>query len=102
MLLAATLARIEPGELLVPERLTGRPEFLDVFDDFSDAIAPLPDSSFDSEAARRRLQEIYEVKALDAFGDYERAEMSAAGAVVGYVELTQKGKLPSLQRPRRL
>ena len=25
--LAATLARIEPGELLVPERLTGRPEF---------------------------------------------------------------------------
>ena len=100
--LAATLARIEPGELLVPERLTGQPEFLDVFDDFSDAIAPLPDSSFDSEAARRRLQEIYEVKALDAFGDYGRAEMSAAGAVVGYVELTQKGKLPRLQRPRRL
>ena len=42
------------------------------------------------------------MKALDAFGDYERAEMSAAGAVVGYVELTQKGKLPRLQRPRRL
>ena len=61
-------------------------------------LRPCPILRFDSEAARRRLQEIYEVKALDAFGDYERAEMSAAGAVVGYVELTQKGKLPRLQR----
>ena len=100
--LAAALARIEPGELLVPERLTARPEYFDVFADFADAIAPLPDARFDSGVARNRLHEIYEVKALDAFGDYERAELSAAGAVVGYVEQTQKGKLPRLQRPRRL
>ncbi|NBP71942.1 MAG: hypothetical protein EBU57_01830 [Alphaproteobacteria bacterium] len=100
--LGAALARIEPGELLVPERLTSRPEFFDVFADFRDAIAPLPDGRFDSETARRRLLDIYEVKALDAFGDYDRAEVSAAGAVIGYVEATQKGKLPRLQRPRRL
>ena len=86
----------------MPERLTARPEFFDVFAEYSDAIAPLPDARFDSEAARKRLHDIYQVKALDAFGDYERAELSAAGAVVGYVEQTQKGKLPRLQRPRRL
>ena len=100
--LAAALARIEPGELLVPERLAARPEFFDIFADFHAAIAPQPDLRFDSAASRRRLEEIFAVRALDAFGDFSRAEVSACGAVVGYVELTQKGKLPRLQRPRRL
>jgi DNA mismatch repair protein MutS len=100
--LAAALARIEPGELLVPERLAADPDFYDLFADYRDEIAAQPDSRFDSTAGRRRLEEIFAVKALDAFGDYGRAELSACGGVVAYVELTQKGKLPRLQPPRRL
>ena len=49
-----------------------------------------------------RLEEIFAVKALDAFGDYGRAELAACGGIVSYVELTQKGKLPRLQPPRRM
>ncbi|MEE2995655.1 MAG: DNA mismatch repair protein MutS [Pseudomonadota bacterium] len=100
--LGGALARIEPGELLLSERLAVNPEFYGVFTDFSDVIEALPNSRFDSEAARKRLEGVFEVKALDAFGDYDRAEISAAGALVCYVELTQKGKLPRLQRPRRM
>ena len=100
--LAAALARIEPGELLVPERLSGQPEFYDICSDFRDTLAVQSDSSFDSAAGRRRLEEIFAVKALDAFGDYGRAELAACGGIVAYVELTQKGKLPRLQPPRRM
>ena len=100
--ISAALARIEPGELLVPERLINRAECSEAFSDFADVITLLPDARFDSAVARKRLEVIFEVKALDSFGDYHRAEISAAGAVVVYVELTQKGKLPRLQRPRRL
>ena len=100
--LAAALARIEPGELLVPERLSGQPEFNDICSDFRDTLAVQSDSSFDSAAGRRRLEEIFAVKALDAFGDYGRAELAACGGIVAYVELTQKGKLPRLQPPRRM
>ena len=100
--LAAALARIEPGELLVPERLSGQPEFYDICSDFRDTLAVQSDSSFDSTAGRRRLEEIFAVKALDAFGDYGRAELAACGGIVAYVELTQKGKLPRLQPPRRM
>jgi len=100
--LAAALSRIAPGELLVPDRLVERPEFLEIFAEFRNQLTAHPGARFDSEAARRRLEDLFAVKALDAFGDYGRAEISACGAVVGYVELTQKGKLPRLQRPRRL
>ena len=48
--LDATLARIEPGELLVPERLNVRKEFASIFSEIEDILAPMPDACFDSEA----------------------------------------------------
>ena len=100
--LPATLARIDPGELLVPERLFAASGIASVLDDYRTTVAPLPNPRFNSESARRRLEALYAVRALDAFGDFGRAELSACGALVEYVELTQKGRLPRLQRPQRL
>jgi DNA mismatch repair protein MutS len=36
---------------------------------------------------------------LDAFGDFKRAEVSAMGALIQYLEITQKGQLPLLRPP---
>ena len=100
--LAAAVARIEPGELLVPERLASRPEIAAIRRELGDRLAVLPSASFDSEAARRRLEKMFAVRSLDAFGDFTRAELSAGGAILDYVELTQRGQAPGLQRPRRV
>jgi DNA mismatch repair protein MutS len=100
--LSAALARLSPGELLVPERLLQQPALLDLWRDWRSALTPLPSVRFDSENARRRLESLYEVRALDGFGAFGRAELAAAGALVDYVELTQKGRLPRLGAPRRL
>ncbi|MPY73148.1 MAG: DNA mismatch repair protein MutS [Alphaproteobacteria bacterium] len=104
--LAAALARIDPGEVLAPEKLMA-PEALagalgGALDEWAERVTPQPDSRFDSENARRRLEAVYGVGALDAFGDFARAELAAAGALVDYVALTQVGKLPRLAPPRRL
>ena len=48
---------------------------------------------FDSNA-NDRLCQAFGVANLDAFGDFSRAEVAAAGAVVDYVVLTQKGSMP--------
>jgi DNA mismatch repair protein MutS len=87
--LAADLARIMPGEILVSERLLARPSLLELFGDWKPALTPLANPRFDSEAARRRLEGFYGVKALDGFGSFGRAEIAAAGALVDYVALTQ-------------
>ncbi len=100
--LPSALARLEPGEVLVPDRLLDRPELADGLVEWRDVLVPQPGSRFDSEGARRRLEALYGVKALDAFGSFGRAEVAAAGALIDYVELTQKGRLPRLGRPRRL
>ncbi|MHB1216980.1 MAG: DNA mismatch repair protein MutS [Alphaproteobacteria bacterium] len=100
--LASTLARLDPGELLVADRLLQRAELFEILGEWKNALTPLPSARFDSEGGRLRLEAVYRVKALDAFGEFGRAELAAAGALVDYVEVTQKGKLPLLAPPRRL
>ncbi|MGE5504755.1 MAG: DNA mismatch repair protein MutS [Actinomycetota bacterium] len=100
--LAAALARLSPGELLLPERLFGADGLAEVWTEWKAVLSPLPSARFDSENARRRLEALYGVGALDAFGAFSRAELAAGGALVDYVELTQKGKLPRLSVPRQL
>ncbi len=100
--LAAALARLDPTELLVPERLLARPDLLDILSDWRQRLSALPNSRFDSENARPRLERFHGGAALDAFGAFSRAEIAASGAILGYVELTQQGKLPRLSRLERV
>jgi DNA mismatch repair protein MutS len=65
------------------------------------ALTPLADAGFDSQRAERRLCSVFNVKALDGFGAFGRAELAAAGALLDYLELTQRGALPRLAPPRR-
>ena len=100
--IAAALARLEPGEILVPDRLVQDPQLFETFAAWKDALTIQPDSRFDSENGRRRLEALYGVRSLDAFGNFNRAEIAVAGALVDYVELTQKGQLPRLAAPARV
>ncbi len=100
--LAAILARLAPRELLVPDRLLLQPELHDAFGEWKQALTPLPSARFDSENGRKRLETLFGVGALDGFGAFGRGELAAGGALVDYIELTQKGKLPRLTTPRRL
>ena len=101
-LLAAALARIAPGEILVPDRLLELPEFAPLWEEVRDTLTPLPASRFDSANAEARLLETYAVGTLDAFGEPGRAEIAAAGALFDYLALTQVDRMPRLSRPRRL
>ncbi len=100
--LGSLLARVAPGEILISDRIVARPEFFEIFQPWKAALTPLPASRFDSENGRRRLETLYGVKALDAFGTFGRAELAAGGALVDYVELTQKGRVPRLGPPAQI
>lgn len=94
--LAAVLARVRPGELLCPQKLVEKESLFDVFAEWQSVITPQPDVRFDSANAETRLKDFYNVASLDAYGDFSRAEIAAAGALLDYVELTQVGQMPRL------
>ena len=99
--LASELTRLGPGELVVPETLLEAPEHFEVFAEWKEALTPLSPARFDSRVAERRLKELFRVQSLDAFGAFSRAELSASGGLIEYVEMTQKGRLPKLKPPVR-
>ncbi len=100
--LAGDLARLMPGEILIPERMLTRPALFELLAEWKPALTPLPNPRFESEAGRRRLENHYGVGALDGFGAFGRAELAAAGALVDYVGLTQQGGTAHLEPPRRV
>jgi DNA mismatch repair protein MutS len=97
--LSPELARLAPRELLFAEG--GDANLAGIVTDFGAALTPLARSSFDSQGAERRLCAQYQVATLDAFGSFGRAELSALGAIIDYLDLTQRGKLPLLHPPVR-
>ncbi len=98
--LGPEIARLVPRELLISHG--SESDLAGIEKDFSIALTPLSPSAFDSSNARSRLEILYKVGSLDSFGSFERAEIGALGAIISYLEQTQKGKLPLLQPPRRV
>ncbi|MBK0326043.1 DNA mismatch repair protein MutS [Rhodobacteraceae bacterium F11138] len=97
--LVPELARLAPSELIVPD--AAEPQLHSDATDLGLALTPLGRASFDSTTAATRLCDLFSVGTLDAFGAFERAEISAMGALIDYLDITQKGKLPLLQKPQR-
>jgi DNA mismatch repair protein MutS len=96
--IATELARLSPRELLIPDALLGQDEFALLFRSQGLALSPLPGSRFDSSNGERALKAHYNMLSLDGLGAFSRAELSAAGALIAYLELTQKGAKVALQR----
>ena len=97
--LAPDLARLAPSELLVPDPADA--DIRDTTEEMGIAITELARASFDSTEGRTRLCDLFGVATLEAFGTFSRAEEAAMGAVVAYLDLTQKGKLPLLTPPQK-
>ena len=97
--LGPELARLAPREVLVSEARDR--DLALVVTESGAALTALSRGSFDSTSAERRLCALWNVGSLDAFGSFGRAEIAAMGALVDYLDLTQRGKLPLLRPPVR-
>ncbi len=99
--LAADLAALAPREILVMDALLQEADIGRILKEAGAPISPLPQSRFDSAAGEARLKSHFGVAALDAFGDFTRAELSALGGLLDYLQVTQAGRIPHLRFPQR-
>lgn len=97
--LGMELARLAPREVLINESAPS--EWAGIVEEAGAAVTLTARVSFDSSSADKRLCTLFSVASLDAFAAFDRAEVSAMGALVNYLELTQRGKLPMLKAPQR-
>jgi DNA mismatch repair protein MutS len=98
--LAAAVARIEPGEIVVADAVYADTELAPMMRALP-ALTPLTRDVFDGATAERRLAAFFGVATTASFGAFSRIELAAAAAAVTYVERTQIGKRPPLSVPTR-
>jgi DNA mismatch repair protein MutS len=98
--LAATLARINPNEVIVSDALHGDPDMAALLRELP-SVTPLTRDVFDSATAERRLCDYFAVATMDGLSAMSRLEATAAAAAVTYVDRTQIGKRPPLSPPSR-
>ncbi|MCX8500832.1 MAG: DNA mismatch repair protein MutS [Alphaproteobacteria bacterium] len=98
---AALLQRLEPSEILLSESLQLEPEFFELWQEWRKSLTILPNPRFDLANSRQRLQTYYNLAVLDGLGAFIPAEVSAAGTLLDYLNLTQRSKVPRMERLRR-
>ena len=91
------LAQLNPAEILISE--SNYENFLEQTKEFGSTLTSLSPASFDSTSGIKRLCDLFKVNSIDGFGSFSRSEISALGAIIDYLEITQKGKLPALKIP---
>ena len=102
VVLNGILSRLNPVETIVSDSYLQNQQIFHVLNDWHDQLSVLPQARFNSENSRKRLEEMFKVNSLDAFGNFSRAEITAAGVLLDYVETTQKGKIPLISHPQKV
>jgi DNA mismatch repair protein MutS len=98
--LAAEIARLEPGEVVVADTLHDDPDWRAYWRSLP-AVTSATKDLFDGASAEQRLADFFSVATADSFGQFSRLELTAAAAAVTYVDRTQLGKKPALSPPVR-
>ena len=93
------LAALAPAEVLVAEADAAK--LVEAARVVGATLTTRPNVKADAKSAARRIKSAFEVAALDAFGEFGAAELSAMGLLLDYIELTQAGAAPRLMPPRR-
>ncbi len=99
--LPGELMRLSPKEVLLSEAAAGDADLERLVTLAGASLTPTASAFFDSSAGARDLKEHLKVSELGGFGDYSRAELSAIGAILKYVDLTQIGRKPVIRAPRQ-
>ncbi|HRJ12157.1 MAG TPA: DNA mismatch repair protein MutS [Alphaproteobacteria bacterium] len=94
--LSAWLARCAPSECLVQDKEIAYETLQNWRDEKSGQITLQPASKFNLANNNARLCQFFKIASLEIYGNFSAAEIIAAGALLDYLQLTQKNQLPAL------
>ena len=97
--LPSVLARLSPSELLLKSPMPQ--DAMDLAEEMGATPSELSAASFDPKRAEVRIGALFGAKTLDAFDQFQPVDLAALGALVDYMEITQRGQLPLLKPPSK-
>ena len=100
-MLQTFISKINPVEIIVSDALLQIPALFEILNAYREKLTVLPQARFNSLAAEEYIKKAFKVQTLEAFGNFSKPEVAAAGVILDYVNATQKGKMPRIKNPVR-
>lgn len=96
-----TLSGLPITELLLTDADAERPLSMAMIEALRPSLTHRPNSSASVKSGERLLKETFKVAALDAYGSFSKAELSACAILLDYLSITQAGAEIRLDPPAR-
>ena len=98
----SVLAKLNPSEILLSDSFLERPDLFPIFNRIRDKITVLPKARFNVKSSVKVIKDFFGVQSLDAFGKFSDTEITAAGILLDYADMTQRGKMPRISPPQKI
>jgi len=92
------ISRLTPKEILIPKKLSDDQSILNS----KVALTVRSDNIYDYKSCVSRLEDYYKINSIKGLGDFNQAQVMAAGSLVEYIVHTQKNNLPKLKVLKKL
>jgi len=100
--LSTDFARLQPTEILISTKLSKQPELLNACEEYTSRMSPRADNIFDYNRALNTINGFFQIQSINSIGDFSEAEIIALGALIEYLQYTQKEHLPKLRLPKQI
>jgi DNA mismatch repair protein MutS len=99
--LLSEVEAIHPNEIIIAQNLLEKESIKTVTQAFARLITPQAKAYFEPEKAERKIKEVFNLHTISGIADFTKAELSATGALLEYISVTQVNQLPRLDFPKR-
>ncbi len=97
---ASELARLAPKEILINEKAQITPNILSQLSVVKTPLVYQVDSYFDYNKNKKTIENFYSIHTIGSLGSLTKLQVSAIGAILEYLKITQKANLPQIEYPR--
>ena len=97
---SSELAKLNPKEILLSDNFQLDQNMLHILAAYKGKLVYQVDSNFDYIKCAARIKDIYQIHSLDALGNLSKLQISAIGAILEYLSITQKANIPELTFPK--
>lgn len=96
------LARINPKEILISDKLYQQEEINNALSDYRRLVTIQANSLFELSKAENKIKTYYQIFSSDSLGKFSPSELISCGAILEYIELTQKTSESKISYPKQL
>jgi len=94
------LSLIDAKEILINENLLNYSTIKTNLQNYNNLLVNFVPSYFDINKNINILKDFYKINFTEAFGNLSNLELSVAGAIISYIQITQKNQIPKLSFPK--